>query len=339
IHGAVRCAGAVLPGPPDPRCAVPADPAGRGPSSLRPAPAGGAAETVRRDPSARNPHRGRIPNGLGGSPAGSAFGGHDARAGPETCPQPGPALPRERGGLLPLHHHAGHRGDQQPGGTGHPLRGHRPANHARHAERNGTPLVRTHLDGDCHLRPTWPIGLSVSSGFSSIALPRRCATFSSAVRALTALSSNPLLRDLRGSVLIPCHPVNAYEIGSRSRGLGIGIGGFEQFGYQGGMARVFTRREVDAMIEAAVAKATAALRERIATLEAERAEAKKNSWNSSKPPSSDLVKPKKPPHQGGEKRKRGGQPGHGGRPRCPLPPQAAGKVGRCTLRGCPALRG
>src|SRR3972149_10853553 len=98
MHAAVRCAGAVLPGPPDPRCAVPAAPAGRGPSSLRPAPAGGAAETVRRDPSARNPHRGRIPNGLGGSPAGSAFGGDDARVGHEKSPPPRPAPPPEPGG-------------------------------------------------------------------------------------------------------------------------------------------------------------------------------------------------------------------------------------------------
>ena len=46
------------------------------------------------------------------------------------------------------------------------------------------------------------------------------------------------------------------------------------------MARVFTRKEVDEMIEAAVAKATAALQERIAALEAELAKAKKNSSNS-----------------------------------------------------------
>ena len=61
------------------------------------------------------------------------------------------------------------------------------------------------------------------------------------------------------------------------------------------MARVFTRKEVDAMIEAAVAKVTAPLLEWIAALEAELAKAKKNSSNSSKPPSSDLVKPPKPP--------------------------------------------
>ena len=52
------------------------------------------------------------------------------------------------------------------------------------------------------------------------------------------------------------------------------------------MANVFTRKEVDKMIEAAVAKATGPLLERIATLEAELAAARKNSSTSSKPPSS-----------------------------------------------------
>ena len=48
---------------------------------------------------------------------------------------------------------------------------------------------------------------------------------------------------------------------------------------------------------------------RVAQLEAELAAAKKNSTNSSKPPSSDIVKPKIKPKDG-KKRKRGGQPGH-----------------------------
>ena len=64
------------------------------------------------------------------------------------------------------------------------------------------------------------------------------------------------------------------------------IGEFGRPGYEGGMPRVFTRKEVDAMIVAAVAKATAPLQERIAALELELAKAKKNSSNSSKPPSS-----------------------------------------------------
>jgi transposase len=48
---------------------------------------------------------------------------------------------------------------------------------------------------------------------------------------------------------------------------------------------------------------------RVAQLEAELAAANKNSTNSSKPPSSDIVKPKNKPKDG-KKRKRGGQPGH-----------------------------
>ena len=74
------------------------------------------------------------------------------------------------------------------------------------------------------------------------------------------------------------------------------------------MARTFTRKEVDELIEAAVAKATAPLLERISELEAELAEAKKNSSNSSKPPSSDLVKPKKP--KGKRRRGKRKQGGH-----------------------------
>jgi transposase len=49
---------------------------------------------------------------------------------------------------------------------------------------------------------------------------------------------------------------------------------------------------------------------RVAQLEAELAAAKKNSTNSSKPPSSDIVKKPKDKPKDGKKRKRGGQPGH-----------------------------
>ena len=69
------------------------------------------------------------------------------------------------------------------------------------------------------------------------------------------------------------------------------------------MANVFTGKEVEKMIEAAVAKATGPLLERIATLETELAAARKNSSTSSKPPSSDMVKPPKPPRKDGKKRR------------------------------------
>jgi transposase len=54
----------------------------------------------------------------------------------------------------------------------------------------------------------------------------------------------------------------------------------------------------------------AALRQRLAAVEAQLAAARKNSGNSSKPPSSDIAKPPRPALPKGQKRKRGGQPGH-----------------------------
>jgi transposase len=105
------------------------------------------------------------------------------------------------------------------------------------------------------------------------------------------------------------------------------------------MPGVFTRKEVDEMIEAAVAKATAPLHERIAALEAELAKAKKNSSNSSKPPSSDIVKPPKPPRKDGKRRKRGGQPGHEQNLRSPFPPEAIDNVVPYVLDCCPDCGG
>jgi transposase len=93
------------------------------------------------------------------------------------------------------------------------------------------------------------------------------------------------------------------------------------------------------MIGAAVAQATAALQERISALEAELAKAKKNSSNSSKPPSSDIVKPKKPLPKSGKKRKRGGQPGHEQHLRSPFPPEAVNRFQPHTLDCCPECGG
>ena len=54
----------------------------------------------------------------------------------------------------------------------------------------------------------------------------------------------------------------------------------------------------------------AELNARLEKLEAELARLRKNSSTSSKPPSSDIVKPPKPPAKGKRKRKQGAQPGH-----------------------------
>ena len=93
------------------------------------------------------------------------------------------------------------------------------------------------------------------------------------------------------------------------------------------------------MITEAVAKATAPLLERIAALEAELAKAKKDSSNSSKPPSSDMVKPPKPATKNRKKRKRGGQPGHEQHLRSPFPTEAVNHFEAYTLDCCPECGG
>ena len=65
----------------------------------------------------------------------------------------------------------------------------------------------------------------------------------------------------------------------------------------------------------------AALTKRVAELELELAKAKKDSSTSSKPPSSDITKPKPKKKPGRRKKpRRGGQPGHQRQLREPLPP-------------------
>ncbi len=93
------------------------------------------------------------------------------------------------------------------------------------------------------------------------------------------------------------------------------------------------------MIAEAVAKATVPLLERIAALEAELAKAKKDSSNSSKPPSSDMVKPPKPPTKNRKKRERGAQPGHPQHLRPIFPPEAVNHIEPHTLDCCPDCGG
>jgi transposase len=83
------------------------------------------------------------------------------------------------------------------------------------------------------------------------------------------------------------------------------------------------------------------LRARIAELEAEIAHLKKNSSTSSKPPSSDIVKPEKPVPENGthEKRKRGAQHGHTRHLRQPFPPSQVDTFMEITLENCPLCGG
>ncbi len=79
--------------------------------------------------------------------------------------------------------------------------------------------------------------------------------------------------------------------------------------------------------------------ERIGQLEQQLAAARKNSSTSSKPPSSDIVKPKKPRGKGGKKRKRGGQPGHQRHERPEFPPEMVNEFFSYTLDSCPDCGG
>ena len=77
-----------------------------------------------------------------------------------------------------------------------------------------------------------------------------------------------------------------------------------------------------------------------ARLQRELAAARKNSSNSSKPPSSDIVQPR-PPGSGrsSSPRKAGGQPGHPQHERAPFPPEQVNRVRTHTLDRCPDCGG
>jgi transposase len=92
--------------------------------------------------------------------------------------------------------------------------------------------------------------------------------------------------------------------------------------------------EVDALqtqLEAAHAEAT--------TLREQLAQARKDSSTSSKPPSSDIVKPKPPPRPDGAPRTIGGQPGHPKHERPPFPAQQITHFQEHTLAACPGCGG
>jgi len=91
--------------------------------------------------------------------------------------------------LLSIHHHTGHRTEKQPGGTDDPLRGDRPPDHARHAQRNRPlPDTRRALDNRAQRRADFAVS-EVAQGMHSsvergpprevVAISREC------VRCLT----------------------------------------------------------------------------------------------------------------------------------------------------------
>ena len=84
-----------------------------------------------------------------------------------------------------------------------------------------------------------------------------------------------------------------------------------------------------------------ALQATVEQLQKQLAAALKNSSNSSKPPSSDIVKPPKPqPPSGQPRRKPGGQPGHTAHQRVPFPPEMlASEPTDYLLDACPGCGG
>jgi transposase len=100
------------------------------------------------------------------------------------------------------------------------------------------------------------------------------------------------------------------------------------------MGKWYSEEEVQRRIAEAVAPWAA----RVAALEAQVARLQKNSSNSSKPPSSDIVKPPRPPgRKGGGKI--GGQPGHARHEREPFTPEQIDRVETYPLPECPDCGG
>ena len=101
------------------------------------------------------------------------------------------------------------------------------------------------------------------------------------------------------------------------------------------------RRELAAFREenATLKSELAQLRAENATLKAELARARKDSSNSSKPPSSDIVKPPAAPRPDGGKRRIGGQPGHPRHEHPLLPADRVNRTVRLRARSCPKGHG
>jgi transposase len=81
------------------------------------------------------------------------------------------------------------------------------------------------------------------------------------------------------------------------------------------------------------------LEARVTELGVDNARLRKDSSNSHKPPSSDIVKPKPPAPPRGRKRRIGGQPGHPRRDRPPFPPDQIDQTRLYALKHCPDCGG
>ncbi len=81
------------------------------------------------------------------------------------------------------------------------------------------------------------------------------------------------------------------------------------------------------------------LERRVAALEAQLAAATKTSATSSKPPSSDIVKPNPKPKRKRSKRRRGAQPGHAKHDRPPFEPEQINRIEEHDLDACPQCGG
>jgi transposase len=84
----------------------------------------------------------------------------------------------------------------------------------------------------------------------------------------------------------------------------------------------------------ALATKVAALEAELERVRAQLAAARKNSATSSKPPSSDIVKPKPPERSDGMMRSIGGQPGHDKHERQPFPPEQITRFETHVLHAC-----
>jgi transposase len=97
-------------------------------------------------------------------------------------------------------------------------------------------------------------------------------------------------------------------------------------------------QRLQAQVEALQAQVAALLAE-VAALREQLAVARKDSSTSSKPPSSDIVKPKPPPRPDGAPRAIGAQPGHPKHERPRFPPEQVSHFEEHTLDACPACGG